>query len=38
MPALQSYWFLIHVSTIVFASGIFLLGVVPAAAYLMRAG
>ncbi|RZU72742.1 cytochrome c-type biogenesis protein CcsB [Micromonospora kangleipakensis] len=38
MPALQSYWFVIHVSTIVFASGIFLLGVVPAAAYLMRAG
>ncbi|WP_089154590.1 c-type cytochrome biogenesis protein CcsB [Micromonospora sp. NBS 11-29] len=38
MPALQSYWFIIHVSTIIFASGIFLLGVVPAAAYLMRAG
>ncbi|MDZ5446790.1 c-type cytochrome biogenesis protein CcsB [Micromonospora sp. 4G57] len=38
MPALQSYWFVIHVSTIVFASGIFLLGVVPAVAYLMRAG
>ncbi|MCI4063720.1 c-type cytochrome biogenesis protein CcsB [Micromonospora sp. R77] len=38
MPALQSYWFVIHVSTIVFASGIFLLGVVPAAAYLMRSG
>ncbi|WFE37890.1 c-type cytochrome biogenesis protein CcsB [Micromonospora sp. WMMD998] len=38
MPALQSYWFVIHVSTIIFASGIFLLGVVPAAAYLMRAG
>ncbi|MFJ8579073.1 c-type cytochrome biogenesis protein CcsB [Micromonospora sp. NPDC093277] len=38
MPALQSYWFIIHVSTIVFASGIFLLGVVPAASYLMRAG
>ena len=38
MPALQSYWFIIHVSTIVFASGIFLLGVVPAVAYLMRAG
>ncbi|PWU48730.1 c-type cytochrome biogenesis protein CcsB [Micromonospora globispora] len=38
MPALQSYWFLIHVSTIVFASGIFLLGVVPAVAYLLRAG
>ncbi|MEU2613077.1 c-type cytochrome biogenesis protein CcsB [Micromonospora sp. NPDC007271] len=38
MPALQSYWFIIHVSTIIFASGILLLGVVPAAAYLMRAG
>ncbi|MEU4367394.1 c-type cytochrome biogenesis protein CcsB [Micromonospora chersina] len=38
MPALQSYWFIIHVSTIIFASGIFLLGVVPAVAYLMRSG
>jgi cytochrome c-type biogenesis protein CcsB len=38
MPALQSYWFVIHVSTIVFASGIFLLGVVPATAYLLRSG
>ncbi|WP_200208852.1 c-type cytochrome biogenesis protein CcsB [Micromonospora coerulea] len=38
MPALQSYWFVVHVSTIIFASGIFLLGVVPAVAYLMRAG
>ncbi|MGW5667263.1 c-type cytochrome biogenesis protein CcsB [Micromonospora sp. NPDC003776] len=38
MPALQSYWFIIHVSTIIFASGIFLLGVVPAASYLMRSG
>ncbi|MFC0097583.1 c-type cytochrome biogenesis protein CcsB [Micromonospora marina] len=38
MPALQSWWFIIHVSTIIFASGIFLLGVVPAAAYLMRNG
>ncbi|NES15812.1 MULTISPECIES: c-type cytochrome biogenesis protein CcsB [Micromonospora] len=38
MPALKSYWFVIHVSTIIFASGIFLLGVVPAASYLMRSG
>lgn len=38
VPALNSYWFIIHVATIVFSSGIFLLGVVPAAAYLMRAG
>ncbi|MFF0149834.1 c-type cytochrome biogenesis protein CcsB [Micromonospora sp. NPDC005203] len=38
VPALNSYWFVIHVSTIVFASGIFLLGVVPAVGYLMRNG
>ncbi|MEU6072211.1 c-type cytochrome biogenesis protein CcsB [Micromonospora sp. NPDC047074] len=38
VPALNSYWFVIHVSTIVFASGIFLLGAVPAAAFLMRSG
>ncbi|MEH0823278.1 MULTISPECIES: c-type cytochrome biogenesis protein CcsB [unclassified Micromonospora] len=38
VPALNSYWFIVHVSTIVFSSGIFLLGVVPAVAYLMRAG
>ncbi|MBX7269526.1 c-type cytochrome biogenesis protein CcsB [Micromonospora sp. Llam7] len=38
VPALNSYWFIVHVSTIVFASGLFLLGVIPAAAYLMRAG
>ncbi|MET8353687.1 MULTISPECIES: c-type cytochrome biogenesis protein CcsB [unclassified Micromonospora] len=38
VPALNSYWFVIHVSTIVFSSGIFLLGVVPAVGYLMRAG
>ncbi|MGN9774783.1 c-type cytochrome biogenesis protein CcsB [Micromonospora sp. H33] len=38
VPALNSYWFVIHVSTIVFSSGLFLLGVVPAVAYLMRAG
>ncbi|GIJ75893.1 cytochrome c-type biogenesis protein CcsB [Micromonospora phaseoli] len=38
VPALNSYWFIVHVSTIVFASGLFLLGVVPAVAYLMRAG
>ncbi|MEV0879374.1 c-type cytochrome biogenesis protein CcsB [Micromonospora echinofusca] len=38
VPALNSYWFVIHVSTIVFASGIFLLGAVPAVAFLMRAG
>ncbi|SCL37848.1 cytochrome c-type biogenesis protein CcsB [Micromonospora pallida] len=38
VPALNSYWFVIHVSTVVFASGLFLLGVVPAVTYLMRAG
>ncbi|MCG5440878.1 c-type cytochrome biogenesis protein CcsB [Micromonospora foliorum] len=38
VPALNSYWFVIHVSTIVFASGIFLLGVVPAVGFLMRNG
>ncbi|MEW2383728.1 c-type cytochrome biogenesis protein CcsB [Micromonospora sp. NPDC047707] len=38
VPALNSYWFVVHVSTIVFSSGVFLLGVVPAVAYLMRAG
>ncbi|MEV4654868.1 c-type cytochrome biogenesis protein CcsB [Micromonospora sp. NPDC049301] len=38
VPALNSYWFVIHVATIVFASGIFLLGAVPAVGYLMRAG
>jgi len=38
VPALNSYWFIIHVSTIVFSSGILLLGVVPAVAFLMRRG
>ncbi|WDZ86288.1 c-type cytochrome biogenesis protein CcsB [Micromonospora cathayae] len=38
VPALNSYWFVIHVSTVVFASGIFLLGAVPAVTFLMRNG
>ncbi|MER7164635.1 c-type cytochrome biogenesis protein CcsB [Micromonospora sp. NPDC000207] len=38
VPALNSYWFIVHVSTVVFASGIFLLGAVPAIAFLMRNG
>ncbi|MGW4464639.1 c-type cytochrome biogenesis protein CcsB [Micromonospora sp. NPDC004704] len=38
VPALNSYWFEIHVTTIVFSSGILLLAFVPAAMYLMRAG
>lgn len=37
-PALNSYWFVVHVSTISFSSGIFLLGVVPAVTFLMRNG
>ncbi|MFI6759193.1 c-type cytochrome biogenesis protein CcsB [Micromonospora sp. NPDC050417] len=38
VPALNSYWFDIHVTTISFSSGILLLAFVPAAMYLMRAG
>jgi cytochrome c-type biogenesis protein CcsB len=38
VPALHSYWFVIHVSTIILASGIFLVGGVPAAMYLVRNG
>ena len=38
VPALQSYWFYIHVSTIILASGIFLIGAVPAAMFLVRDG
>ncbi|NBE82647.1 c-type cytochrome biogenesis protein CcsB [Micromonospora rubida] len=38
MPALRSYWFIVHVSTISFSSGIFLLGAVPAIAFLIRNG
>lgn len=38
MPALNSYWFIIHISSAVVASGIFLLGFVPAVMYLIRAG
>jgi cytochrome c-type biogenesis protein CcsB len=38
VPALNSYWFVIHVSAIVFSSGILLLGAVPAVMYLMRNG
>jgi cytochrome c-type biogenesis protein CcsB len=38
VPALNSYWFVIHVSTIAFSSGLLLLGAVPAAMHLMRAG
>jgi cytochrome c-type biogenesis protein CcsB len=38
VPALHSYWFVIHVSTIILASGIFLVGAVPATMFLIRTG
>jgi cytochrome c-type biogenesis protein CcsB len=38
VPALNSYWFVIHVATIILASGIFLLGAVPASMFLIRTG
>jgi cytochrome c-type biogenesis protein CcsB len=38
VPALNSYWFIVHVSTIIVSSGIFLIGAVPAAMFLVRNG
>jgi cytochrome c-type biogenesis protein CcsB len=38
VPALNSYWFIFHVSTIIISSGIFLLGAVPGAMFLIRNG
>ncbi|GID30039.1 c-type cytochrome biogenesis protein CcsB [Paractinoplanes brasiliensis] len=38
VPALKSYWFIIHVSTIIIGTGIFLVGAVPAAMFLIRDG
>ncbi|HEX5596393.1 MAG TPA: c-type cytochrome biogenesis protein CcsB [Micromonosporaceae bacterium] len=38
VPALQSYWFIVHVATAVISSGIFLFGAVPAALFLIRSG
>jgi len=38
VPALHSYWFILHVSTIILASGIFLFGAVPATMFLIRDG
>ncbi|MFV2022128.1 c-type cytochrome biogenesis protein CcsB [Micromonospora sp. LOL_023] len=38
VPALQSYWYAIHVSTIMASSGVLLLGSVPAAMFLLRSG
>jgi cytochrome c-type biogenesis protein CcsB len=38
VPALNSYWYVIHVSTIILASGILLVAVVPATMFLVRSG
>ena len=38
VPALNSYWYVIHVSTIILASGILLFGAVPAALFLIKSG
>ncbi|MEN3610866.1 c-type cytochrome biogenesis protein CcsB [Plantactinospora sp. ZYX-F-223] len=38
VPALDSYWFVVHVATIATSSGILLLGAVPAVMYLIRHG
>jgi len=38
VPALNSYWLAIHVSAIAISSGIFLVGFVPAALFLIRDG
>ena len=38
VPALNSYWFIIHVATIIVSSGILLFGAVPAAMFLIRSG
>ncbi|AGZ38558.1 c-type cytochrome biogenesis protein CcsB [Actinoplanes friuliensis] len=38
VPALNSYWYIIHVSTIILASGILLIGAVPAAMFLVKTG
>jgi cytochrome c-type biogenesis protein CcsB len=38
VPALNSYWFIFHVSTIILSSGILLIGAVPAAMFLIRNG
>jgi cytochrome c-type biogenesis protein CcsB len=38
VPALNSYWFIVHVSTIILSTGIFLLGAVPAAMFLVKKG
>jgi cytochrome c-type biogenesis protein CcsB len=38
VPALHSYWFIVHVSAAVLSSGIFLVGVGPAVMYMIRTG
>ncbi|MEV6305048.1 c-type cytochrome biogenesis protein CcsB [Actinoplanes sp. NPDC051861] len=38
VPALNSYWFIFHVSTIIISSGIFLIGAVPAVMFLIKNG
>jgi cytochrome c-type biogenesis protein CcsB len=38
VPALHSYWFIIHVATIILASGILLFGAVPATLFLLKSG
>ncbi len=38
VPALHSYWFYVHVSTIIISSGVFLIGAVPAAMFLVKNG
>jgi cytochrome c-type biogenesis protein CcsB len=38
VPALKSSWFVVHVAAAVTSSGIFLLGFVPAAMFLIRSG
>jgi cytochrome c-type biogenesis protein CcsB len=38
VPALNSYWFIAHVATIIVSSGILLFGAVPAALFLIKKG
>ncbi|ASW53182.1 c-type cytochrome biogenesis protein CcsB [Plantactinospora sp. KBS50] len=38
VPALNSYWFVIHITAVSLASGLFLLGAVPAVMFLIRDG
>ncbi|GIF09561.1 c-type cytochrome biogenesis protein CcsB [Actinoplanes siamensis] len=38
VPALHSYWFIVHVSTVIISSGIFLIGAVPALMFVIKNG